>query len=375
MLRILYVATADARGHLMRAQLLVHALHAAGVEVDLRTTSQEGCHFLARFGLQATLLSPHYAVQFDAQQNMLRRETNRNVAHYVFRPSRMLHDMRTLAQAFRGADLVINDSFHPALLCMGSLPGWRGKVVHVFGGSLKAALRANFEDGRTPALVAQVFSTLIGWQLRQARACIEHDFAYRDAAAPTVPIAHSAYCRLATPIALAKDEALPSHAPGAAAVYLNPHFANRDLADALCSGLRAAGLAMHQLGEGLAGYGDWVGVDADWITRAAHARLIVSAPGMAALSIARAYQRPILLVLTDQPEQASNAARAAHLGLAHGVVVWRGDAEHFRQQVQEQAQRLLQPRATAAQVAAGRARAQSRLQTWVDTIVALGVRP
>ena len=28
--RIVYLATADARGHLMRAQLLVHALRAAG---------------------------------------------------------------------------------------------------------------------------------------------------------------------------------------------------------------------------------------------------------------------------------------------------------------------------------------------------------
>ncbi len=369
--RILYLATADARGHLMRAQLLVHALRAAGADVVLFTTSVEGCRFLADFGLQATLLSPHYAVQFDAQQNMLRGATNRNVAHYVFRPSRMLRDMRTLAQAARGVDVVVNDSFHPALLCMGSLSGWRGKLVHVFGGSLKAALKANFEDGRTPALVARAFSAVIGWQLRQARACIEHDFAYGDAPAPATP---SRYYRLATPIALAKEAAAPQSDLGAAAVYLNPHFTNRSLADALCTGLQAAGLALHQLGEGLAGYGDWVGVDADWISCAAHARLIVSAPGMAALSIARAYQRPILLVLTDQPEQASNAARAAQLGLAHGVLVWRGDADLFRQQVQDQAQRLLQPRATAAQVAAGRACAQARLQTWVDTLLALGAR-
>ena len=83
--RIVYLATADARGHLMRAQLLVHALHAAGAQVDVLTTSDAGQAFLAAFDIDAAVLSRHYAVQFDERQNMLRDATDRNVAHYVFR--------------------------------------------------------------------------------------------------------------------------------------------------------------------------------------------------------------------------------------------------------------------------------------------------
>lgn len=82
--RIVYLATADARGHLMRAQLLVHALRAAGAgrrADDVRC----GQAFLAAFDIDAAVLSRHYAVQFDERQNMLRDATDRNVAHYVFR--------------------------------------------------------------------------------------------------------------------------------------------------------------------------------------------------------------------------------------------------------------------------------------------------
>ena len=56
-MKLLYLATADARGHLMRAQLLTHALRAQGVTVDVLTTSDEGARFLAGFGIEAPVLS------------------------------------------------------------------------------------------------------------------------------------------------------------------------------------------------------------------------------------------------------------------------------------------------------------------------------
>lgn len=118
-LKILYLATADARGHLMRAQILVHALRDSGAEVEVLTTSDAGVQFLAQFGVQSQMLSPHYAVQFDTEQNMQRKATDRNVAHYVFRPSRMLTDIRKLAKKLRGFDLIINDSFQPCIAVHG----------------------------------------------------------------------------------------------------------------------------------------------------------------------------------------------------------------------------------------------------------------
>lgn len=377
--RILYVATADARGHLMRAQLLVHALRRAGAQVEVLSTSHEGLAFLAQFGVQAQLLSTHYAVQFDAQQNMLRRETNRNVAHYVFRPGRMLRDVRTLAQHFRRADLVVNDSFHPALLCMGLRPAWGRKLVHVHGGSLQAALRSNFEGqlpGALGRLWSRLFARVIDAEIAAARCRIEHDFGFDAPANPAPdearngPAPKRITVQLPTPVALLADTAAAPSGP-VAAVYLNPHFRDAALADALTCGLHAAGLALHGVGEGLAGHGGWLAVDTDWASRAAQASLIVSAPGMAALSIARVYQRPLLLLLTDQPEQASNAARAARLGLRHEVLVWRGDAAAFAQQVQAAALRLAQPPPTAEQAQAGRERARQRLAPWVAQLLAL----
>ncbi|WP_205169576.1 hypothetical protein [Burkholderia sp. LMG 13014] len=366
--RIVYLATADARGHLMRAQLLVHALRAAGAAVDVLTTSDAGQAFLAAFGVDATVLSRHYAVQFDERQNMLRDATDRNVAHYVFRPTRMLRDIARLRAIVRDADLVINDSFHPALLFMGAMPGWRRRIVHVYGGSLRRALTANF-DARLPRALARAFARIVDWQIDSARCCIEHDFAYD--AADDAQQSHL-HCRLPTPVPVVAER--PASEPAAAAVYLNPHFRDIALADALSAGMRDAGLASHRVGEGYAGHDGWTGVDADWATRAAHAPLIVSAPGMAALSIARVYRRPILLVQSDQPEQASNAARAARLHLVHRVVTWRGDAVAFRREVGQAAAELMRHPGPQAGTIAGREHARARVEAWTSRLLALRPR-
>ncbi|WJN77264.1 hypothetical protein [Burkholderia anthina] len=363
--RIVYLATADARGHLMRAQLLVHALRAAGAQVDVLTTSDAGRAFLAAFGIDADVLSRHYAVQFDERQNMLRDATDRNVAHYVFRPTRMLRDTARLRAIVRDADLVINDSFHPALLFMGAVPGWRRRVVHVYGGSLRRALTANF-DARLPRVLVRAFARIVDWQIDSALGRIEHDFAYGFA--DDVQRSHR-HRRLPTPVPIVAD--LPAPESAAAAVYLNPHFRDVALADALSAGMRDAGLAAHRVGEGYAGHDGWTGVDAGWPTRAAHAPLIVSAPGMAALSIAHVYRRPILLVQTDQPEQASNAARAARLRLVHRVVTWRGDAAAFRREVAQASIALMRDPGTPAGTLAGREHARARVDAWTSHLLAL----
>jgi len=371
--RILYLATADARGHLMRAQLLVHALRKAGAHVDVLTTSEEGVQFLQRFDVQASVLSTHYAVQFDSEQNMLRKATNRNVAWYLFRPGRMLRDIVHLSRLLRETDLVINDSFHPALLYMGMLPGWRRKVVHVYGASLKTALLSNFE-GMWPRQFGKLFAWIVSRQIDRARACFEHDFAYEvDCAEESVHASSSKRARvyrLPTPVALA--EALNEPAADAA-VYLNPHFAEPRLAEALSAGLLDAGLTMHRVGEGYAGREGWLAVDSLWTSRAARARVIVSAPGMAALSIAKVYQRPIVLVLSDQPEQATNAARAVDMQLLHEVVIWRGDATEFQHQVAQAAMRLTTASAATACVH-GDERAQARIDVWVRHLLDLLTR-
>lgn len=360
--RILYLATADARGHLMRAQLLTHALIGCGADVQVLTTSDAGVAFLGEFGITAEVLSRHYAVQFDEQQNMQRGATDRTVARYLFDPRHMLRDIWRLRRKIAKVDLLVNDSFHPALLVMGCLPGWRRKIVHVYGASLRRALLDNFQ-GRLPNWLARGFAAVIGFELRRARACLQHDFAYTEPQ-QTGPRGFN----LPTPIALAQRPAQSQSQ--CAAVYLNPHFRDPDLAAGLEQGLAAAGLPALLVGEGYAGRTGWVPRDAQWIDAAAHSALIVSAPGMAALSIAQVYCRPILLLVTDQPEQRSNAARAAELGLVHEVVCWSGDGQRFATQVQEALQRL---RAAVVEEGAdaGSQRAQRRLDAWVDCLLGL----
>lgn len=361
--RIVYLATADARGHLMRAQLLVHALRAAGAQVEVLTTSDAGQRFLAGFGIEAAILSRHYAMQFDIRQNMLRGASNRNVVRYMLDPARMLRDIVHLRRTLRGAQLLINDSFHPAALFMGMLPPWRRKVLHVYGASLREAVLSNF-DGDKPGRFSRLFRRVVAWQISAAGACFEHDFAY-----DVHETDNFAHCRLPTPVPRAA--LAPAAAPNTAAIYLNPHFRDTSLADALCAGIADAGMSSHRVGEGYAGRNGWLAVDADWASRAAHAPVIVSAPGMAALSIALVYGRPIVLVVTDQPEQISNAQRALQLRIPHRVVTWRGEAADFRRQVAQAASALTGAGSAVTAVSSGQLRAQARIDAWTLRLLAL----
>ena len=94
---------------------------------------------------------------------------------------------------------------------------------------------------------------------------------------------------------------------------------------------------------------------------------------MAALSVAQVYGRPILLLVTDQPEQLGNAQRAAELGLVHEVVSWQGDAEAFASQLAAAARRLLAAGEGAA--GDGPVRARRRLEAWVDCLLELAEAP
>lgn len=364
--RIVYLATADARGHLMRAQLLTHALRARGAQVDVLTTSEEGVRFLAGFGITARLLSLHYAVQFDTRQNMLRGATDANVAAYLFHPGRMLPDIWRLMPIVRTADMIINDSFHPALLCMGSLPGWRKKVVHVYGVSLRHALETNFE-GRVPGWLAGLFRRIIALQLSRSRARLEHDFAYAE-----LRDCPDGSYRLPTPVAVVQggQPAAPGQAR-TAAVYMNPHFCDPAMADALERGLAGAGVHGHLVGEGYAGRSGWLAQDPAWVERAVGSDLIVSAPGMAALSIALLYRRPILLVLTDQPEQQNNAARAARSGVLHRTIVWRDDAQAFADEAGSACRELLAQAPHGGPGSERHGAAAARVQHWVTLLMAL----
>jgi hypothetical protein len=381
------MATADARGHLMRGQLLYHALRARGAEVSVLTTSDEGQEFLAQFDVPSEVLSRHYAVLFDNRQKMRTWATDLRIATYFFLPWHMLRDIWRLSRQIAGVDLVVNDSFHPALLVMGGLNPWRRRTVHVYGWSLRESLQQNFM-GRMLGPWAHFFHWWVGFGLSRARGRLVHDFAFQvpervDSALPE----H----QLPTPLALI-DEGRSTQPARKVAVYLNPHFSDPALADGLETGLQEAMTHSSDehhrsdgeepgdgdiffLGEGYAARPRWRPYATDWIEIASCAEVLVSAPGMAALAAARALDKPIILIVTAQPEQQRNALRASSMGLRHRVVPWDESttADHFRESLRDAYRELLLENNDYLNRRTGgfdpAAALQERLNAWADLLM------
>ena len=390
---ILLLATADARGHLMRGQLLYHSLRARGADVTVLTTSDPGRQFLAEFGVPAEVLSRHYTVLFDKRQKMRTWATDLRVASYLFLPWNMLWDGCRLARSFIGIDLIVSDSFHPALLVMGGLYPWRKRSVHVYGWSLRESLEQNFV-GRLWKPCAYFFRWWVRLGLSRARGRLVHDFAFQ---VPEQVDSSLPEHQLPTPIALI-DERQVKPPSRKAAVYLNPHFSDPALAESLEKGLQEAiGGSGEQrdrddgdetaeegiffLGEGYAGRPGWHPYAINWIDIAARSELIVSAPGMAALAAAQALDKPILLIVTAQPEQQRNAVRAASLGLRHRVVRWdeattkerfkKALGEAYHELMLENKSYLGQRRGTVDPSIS----LKERLNAWVDLLMAWARMP
>ena len=385
---ILLLATADARGHLMRGQLLYHSLRARGSDVTVLTTSDAGREFLAQFGVPSEVLSRHYAVLFDKRQKMRTWATDLRIASYLFLPWNMLWDGCRLAQRFIGLDLIVSDSFHPALLVMGGLYPWCKRSVHVYGWSLRESLEQNFV-GRLWKPCAYFFRWWVRFGLSRARGRIVHDFAFPVPERVDSSIPEH---QLPTPLALI-DVGPRKHPARKVAVYLNPHFSDPALAWALETGLQEAMApssgehyrnngdeseadGVFFLGEGYAGRPGWSPYATDWMEIAASSELLVSAPGMAALAAARTLDKPIILIVTAQPEQHRNALRAASLGLRHRVVPWDESttADHFRKSLSEAYRELtlenndyLTRRSGAFDPAVA---LQERLNVWADLLMA-----
>jgi len=313
-MRIVWLAVADARGHLMRAHLARRLLEQRGARVDVLTTSEEGRAFLAALGTPSELLSCHFGVAYDDRQNMARGQTEACALRYFFTPSRGAADLARLAAIARGASYVVND-FHPLLLVAGARGSREGAalpcpVVHVYGENLWGAIEGHF-DGHRGALLSRGFGAIVRGLRDRAHARIEHTFA-----APLAgehDRAGRSY-RLLPMVAAPRRDAEEVRASlgvrrsaRLAAVYLNPHFADPAVAASIEAALSAAGFAMiHAVGEGYADRPGWRPYDPAFADVAAAADLLVSAPGMGAVGMARLFGVPFLGLLTDQPEQRAN---------------------------------------------------------------------
>ncbi len=326
--RILWLATADARGHLMRCQLLVKALRARGWLIDVVTTSAEGQRFLRAFGVQAEVVSEHYRVEFDARHNMARLRTEWRLFRYFVSSQRFVRDLPWLAARAQGADLVVNDSFHPALLLSPLYPpGILPPVVHVYGNNLRPALEKNF-CGRFPRAFARTFQIAMSSCVERSFGRIEHGLAAppegREIAPrtfcvpPVVALPSRGRSELRASLGMTPGQRL-------AVAYLNPHFRDPAIAHALETAMSQLGFGLYAVGEGYAARPGWRACDTGLANAIGAADLFVSAPGLGALAQARALGVPLLTLVTDQPEQVANlAGLSANEWSVHAVRLEQG---------------------------------------------------
>ncbi len=293
----------------MRANLLSRALGEAGLSVDVVTTARDGVRFLESMGVRSRLLSEHFRVEFGERHDMSRARTDARIFNYLVLPWRALADLRRLELLARGADLVVNDSLHPALLLAPAL-GFPHPVVQLYGENLWRATEENL-DHRVPDWVAHRYRRAIRAVLERAFARIIHTLGSTEPDPGSAPrtyrlapvIARPARTRAQVRAELDVPEGVPL-----AAVYLNPHFKDPVIALALEDGLGHRGFHVHAVGEGYHGRPGWVGTDGRFGDVVHAAELFVSGAGMGALELARSSGTPLLVLLGDQPEQERNVA-------------------------------------------------------------------
>lgn len=301
MKRVVWLAAADARGHLMRAHLMRGLLAQHGVQVDLVTTSDEGAAFLAGFGDPVTVLSRHYRMEFDGAHNMDPRRSHRRVVRYLLDPRRCLADAFAFARLARGADLAVND-FHPVLLV-----GDAGvPVVQLFGTHLWEAVSGTFAESG-PRWLDRTHARVMRHLRARSFACVEHSLWHGPARGavrlpPLVARPGRGRDAVRASLGLSPGERL-------AAVYLNPHFRDPGIAQAVESALAQVNVRAYLVGEGYANRPGWRATDPALADVVAAADLFVSGAGMGALGQARAFCTPLVALLADQPEQRRNAAR------------------------------------------------------------------
>lgn len=311
-MRILYLATADARGHLMRGQLLAHYLQAQGDEVDVLTTSEAGVDFLANFGITSTIFTLFYYVEFDQHQNMRALATDWRVIRYFFFPWHMLKDIYRLKQKLKQTpyDLIINDSLHPALI---AAPFFGVKnIVHIHGETLRQALNENFKN-RLPPFLAKAFGHSVNYFLGKGRAQLIHsqDIELPETIGPN--------WRLPNPVQAPNQEAevtwqhygFDKQKP-LALIYLNPHFQDIAFIERLEQLFNQAGWQFMGISESYTERPHWHKYTDDFANLTFAADLLVSAGGMAALRLAKLNKCPLLALSTAQPEQQNNLMRFTH---------------------------------------------------------------
>lgn len=316
--RVLWLAVAEARGHLMRATLARELLAEAGIDVDIVTTSPLGAEFAATFGAHADVLPGNYRLVYDGQQNLARQRSRLAAVRYL--AAGCARDLDAIADRACGASAIVNDSFHPALLVATLGNSALGKrVVHLHCENTRLAVEATGGRGPLGLLVRRAMV-----RSRRIEIVVGDD---ADDELLGLPDAGGTV-RLPSLVALPRPRSVVRAERGVragerfAVVYLNPYFRHTALAAAIEGAL--AGYRVHAVGEGFAQRAGWVARDARLADAVAAADVFVSAPGAGSVTMARTFGTPHVAIATDQPEQRKNLDTCG-VPAALRVVVGEGD--------------------------------------------------
>jgi hypothetical protein len=310
--RIVYLAVAEGRGHLMRAQLAARLLQPEGIDVDVVTTSDAGVAFAAEFGLRSTVISESYRLIYDDRQNLARLRTRAMTMGYLFAPTRCLRDLAWLEGYAHDAALIVNDSFHPALLAA-SLVGTRlaDRVVHVHGENTRRAVEDSAGRGPMRAMIRRALAKSARIEISLGVRSREVEDGNMMRLPPLLPAPRDR-AAVRTELGVPASKRL-------AVVYLNPYFKDAALAEAIDIAL--ADFYVHAVGEGYATRDNWRARDAALGDAVGAADVFVSAAGAGALALARATGVPMIALATDQPEQRKNLASIVDPGGAWREIV------------------------------------------------------
>lgn len=294
--KILWIANADARGHLFRAHLASRYLQSAGIAVSILTTNSEGKKFLKALGTPSKVLPGKYQLSYDKMQNLLRRTTAFKMLTYLLFGNG-LRDFLFIKKYSKNCHLIIND-LHPVPIFASKL--FSVDIVHMYGENLWDTVENHF-FGIAPNFFAVFFQKTVRKLRNQSRGTIIHTLMPSESKAPTFylpPLVDF------TPRRRKKEKVL---------IYLNPYFSDPYIADSIEKTLANIGMPYEAIGEMYSNRENWKPYSLNFSETLSESSLVISAPGMNLLAQILYHKIPFIALLTDQPEQEKNLRKLSSI--------------------------------------------------------------
>ncbi|PJZ57274.1 hypothetical protein [Leptospira barantonii] len=289
MKKVLWIANADARGHLFRAHLAWTVLRTSEIHVSIVTTNADGKKFLEALGTTSAVLPGNYRLYYDSRQNLIRILTVFKMAFYLLFGN-AVRDLLFLKKISKEFDLILND-LHPVPIFASKF--FTVDIIHVYGENLWLTIE-NYFFGIAPRFFAIFFRDTVRKLKNQSKGNIVHSLIQQERKADEIylpPLVHF------TPRKKSKNTAL---------VYLNPYFSDSYLAESLEEALDDLKIPYVAIGEQYAHRKNWRSYDTNFSKILSESKLVISAPGMNLLAQVLYHRVPYLALSTDQPEQEKN---------------------------------------------------------------------